>query len=192
MPKQSERRGGSTCCAWENLTPAQQRMLAVGSWTGYSAQQQQEFMNITVAAEAIGVDLSGLTVSSIAIAGQNGAARTELNLSGSTAAVAALNSQLSESGNFSVNTFLGGLPHAGFTDNFRQKARFWSIQINTNTATGAVQIDIDRFNPACGALALIAHGCQVLWHFLTGTDTSVVETADALGGARLPVSIKRS
>src|SRR5437879_1670449 len=112
-------------CAWDNLTPAQQRMLSMGGWTGYSAQQQQEFMNITVAAEAIGIDLSGLTVSSITIAGQNGATRTELNLTGSSVAVGALNSQLTGSGNFSVNTFLGGLPHSGFTDNFRQMVRFW-------------------------------------------------------------------
>ena len=66
-----------------------------------------------------------------------------------------------------------GSPHEGFTGNFRAPGLTGSLQVNTNLASGAVQMDIDNFNPADGATGALMHALfQWLPNKLTGTDNT--------------------
>ena len=60
-----------------------------------------------------------------------------------------------------------------FTGNFRSSGLTNSVQINTNTFTGQIQIDVDPFNPAEGALGALLHGLlQVLPNKITDGDNT--------------------
>ena len=122
-------------------------------------QLQQEFVDITSDAAALGVPLNGLQVSTITIAGQ-GSNQTEVNFTGDTTALV---NWLNNSSAFTSQAQdpMVGPPHPGYTGNYRQNTTTWSMQINTNAA--GAQIDIDssilrtgclvaspRAAPACG------------------------------------------
>jgi len=165
-------------CSWANLSQAQQGMLNAPMWTTASKEAQQEFMDVSLDAAAIGVPLDGLTISTVTIAGQNGAAQTEVNFTGNTANLV---KWLDTSGVFTSNQQdpLVGAPHAGYTGNYRQNTLTWSMQINTNG--GGAQIDIDPYNPAYGLAGLLGHGLfQVIPNLLTGGDTNPFRTRSAL------------
>ena len=58
-----------------------------------------------------------------------------------------------------------------FSGNFRAPGLTGSLQVNTNLTTGQVQMDIDNFNPADGALGAFMRAIfQVLPNKLSGTD----------------------
>ena len=60
-----------------------------------------------------------------------------------------------------------------FSGNFRAPGLTGSLQVNTNVATGQIQMDIDNFNPADGALGAFMHAIfQVVPNMLTGTDNT--------------------
>lgn len=138
---------------------------------------------IGTAAVGLGLNLLGFTNISVQIVGtpnsQGGTyGRTELNLSGGD--VQALINQLCSLG-FSNNSqcpggannsMLVGNPHDGFDGNFRSPGLQNSVQVNTNVATGQIQIDVDPFNPAADPiLGLLLHGLlQVLPNMIAGTD----------------------
>ena len=72
---------------------------------------------------------------------------------------------------------LVGLPHAGFTGNFRSPGFGDSVQVNTvinADGTGSIQIDVDKYNPAAAVpIGLLFHGFgQVIPNKLTGTDNT--------------------
>ena len=105
------------------------------NWGSASAALQQEFVDITSDAAALGANLSGLQVASITVAGQNGASQTEVNLTGDTTALVAW---LNSSSLFTSQAQdpMVGQPHQDYTGNYRQNTTMWSMQINTST-TGA-------------------------------------------------------
>jgi hypothetical protein len=72
------------------------------------------------------------------------------------------------------STPLVGAPHDGFTGNFRSPGLTNSVQVNTNAATGRIQIDVDPFNPAADPiLGALLHGLlQVLPNKINGTDNT--------------------
>ena len=86
--------------------------------------------------------------------GQNGLfTQTELNLSGVN--VQQLQGQLlslgfacAPSSNLLTNIFVGD-PHKPFSDNCRQSGLTNSLQVNSDLATGTVQLDIDPFVTRC-------------------------------------------
>ena len=174
--------GPANPCAWGNLGTSQQGMVTQSVWSGFSAAQQQEFMDITLDAAAIGVNLSGLQLASITIAGENGQTQTEVNFTGNTSQlIASL-----QAGSFTSNTTDGmvGKAHEGFDGNYRQNTLTWSMQVNTNS--GGAQIDIDPFNPAGGLAGLITHGLlQVLPNKITGKDTNPFTAAGALAKRKI-------
>jgi hypothetical protein len=116
----------------------------------------------------------------ITIAGQNGSTQTELNLQGNSAAVQALINSLGANFTSQAQGPLVGAPHAGFTGNYRHNTLMWAMQVNTNVATGAGQIDIDLFNPSYELAGLIGPGGQVGVNTLTGGDTNPFRARGAL------------
>jgi RHS repeat-associated protein len=174
----------SNPCAFGNLTATQQGMVNSATWGGFSAAQQQEFMDITDDAAFLGVPLGGLTITNITIAAPGGASQTEVNFGGDTAALTQWLDGTSsgftcQSATVCPNwsAFVGS-PHPGYTGNYRQNGPMWSMQINTN-ATGA-QIDIDPFNPAGGPTGLLGHAGQVGLHRITNGDTNPFSVRNAL------------
>ena len=112
---------------------------------------------------------------------------TELNLSGGN--VQALMDTMCGLGFYSNgqcgtnNSWLVGSPHTistgpnagtAFTGNFRSPSLTNSLQVNTNAATGDIQIDVDFYNPAAAPiLGLILHGVlQVIPNKITGSDNT--------------------
>jgi hypothetical protein len=100
---------------------------------------------------------------------------TELNMIGTTGAngtVRSLINQMCSLGFYStgdcqcangVDNSGAGSPHTApdstpFTGNFRSPGLLNSVQVNTNPATGQIQIDIGPFKPADGALGAFLHG----------------------------------
>ena len=164
------------------LTPAQKALLGTTAYSSLSSAQQIVFLTDTADAAALGINLAGLTVSAIDVAGTIGSngqkeSQTELNLSGSGAAVAGLTNSLGANFSSWPSSLMVGSPHSGFTGNFRQNTPTWSMQINTN-ASGA-QIDIDPYNPNSGAF--LGHWWDVARNKLTGGDTNYANAASALG-----------
>ena len=115
---------------------------------------------------------------------------TELDLTGTSAALGTLIGQMCTAG-FSSNgqcpaNNMGwvGSPHSiswgpyagqNFTGNFRSSSLFGSVQVNTYVGTngiGYVQIDVDPYNPAAAIpIGAILHGVlQVLPNTMAGTD----------------------
>jgi hypothetical protein len=148
---------------------------------------------VTVAAEATGPGVADaidqLTSPWVQIVGSddpNGGTygETELNFSGTTGPAGTVQDLIDEmcgAGYANNNqcggvnsTWLVGAPHSGFTGNFRSPGLLNSVQINTNVATGAIQIDVDPFNPsALPILGLVLHGVlQVLPNKITGSDNT--------------------
>jgi RHS repeat-associated protein len=152
----------------------------------------QNAINAAAGALGLGQALGTFTNVSVQIAGtanSNGGTygETELNLSGGD--VQALINAMCAAGFYSNlqcatnNTVLVGSPHnissgpnAGipFTGNFRSPSLTNSVQVNTDVATGDVQIDVDPYNPAAyPILGLILHGVlQVMPNMLTGGDNT--------------------
>ncbi len=165
-------------CNWTSLTPAQQAMLSPDMWNSLSAAAQQQFIDVTTDAAALGMPLNGLTVSTITVAGENGASQTEVNLSGNTEA---LKRWLDSSNMFtsSQQDPLAGAPHSGYDGNYRQNTLTWSMQVNTRA--DGVQIDIDPWNPAAGLAGLVGHGLlQFIPNRVTRGDTNPFRTRNAL------------
>jgi hypothetical protein len=165
------------------LAELQKILLGETSWEALTTEQRMVFLVITADAATLGVNLAGFTVSHIAVAGLNGEKQTELNLTATepgAAAVAVNALEQSLRGRFTswTKSQMVGKPHAGFTGNFRQNVAKWSMQINTNPQTGAVQIDIDESNP--NSAAAPAHWLDVMRHNATHTDTAYNKVAAAL------------
>jgi RHS repeat-associated protein len=114
---------------------------------------------------------------------------TELNMTGTTGpdgTVQGLINQMCQLGFYSNDQCPGsggnnsgvGPPHTApngvpFSGNFRAPGLTGSLQVNTNVATGQIQMDIDNFNPADGALGAFMHAIfQVVPNMLTGTDNT--------------------
>jgi hypothetical protein len=148
---------------------------------------------IAAAAGALGLNITGfiLSVQIVGTANPNGGTygETELNLTGTPAAVTSLNAQLCGlnfySNNMcpSNNTWLVGAPHtistgpsAGtpFTGNFRSPGLTNSLQVNTSVSAGTAQIDVDPYNPAPDSpWGLLLHGLlQVIPNQITGSDNT--------------------
>src|SRR5271157_4886697 len=152
--------GPSNPCAYGSLTSAQQTLLGSFNWGAQSAAAQQTFTTISADTAALGLNLAGLTVSSITVAGQNGQTETELNLAGGN--INALISSLGSNFTSQAQDPLVGTPHPGYMGNYRQNTVTWSMQVNTGvdptTGQAIVQIDIDPYNPASGLAGLLGHG----------------------------------
>jgi hypothetical protein len=130
-------------------------------------------MAIRTKANQLGINLEAFSFETMQIAGINGAAQTELRLSGSFFAIIDLVNQMCDAAFYS-NGLLecgegsngsrggpGGRPHGGFDTNFRSSTTRNSLQVNTSIMTGMIELDIDQFNPADGAAGLIGHLLQV-------------------------------
>jgi RHS repeat-associated protein len=142
---------------------------------------------ISTTAQNLGLNLEGFSDISVHVAGTSSPeggnyGETNLNLSGSSAAVQDLVNQLCTLG-FSNNgqcpggagsTPLVGQPHQGFTGNFRAPGLTNSLQVNTNSETGQVQIDVDPYNPAAAPiLGALLHGLlQVIPNKVSGGDNT--------------------
>jgi len=139
------------------------------------------FVNITADAQALGLNLSGMTVSRISQAYSTTNPATgqldtmsELILMGDpTNLIASMGS------NFSGNQ---ANPHPGYDGNYRQNTARWSMQINTSSNPNSLgaQIDIDPWNPNWGLASLIGHGVDVLQGRFGRTDTNQASVARAL------------
>jgi RHS repeat-associated protein len=150
---------------------------------------------IGTAAGNVGLNLGNFTGVGIQIAGTaNGSGtygETELNLTGSVDAVAALEQQMCDLGFYNNggvnggcqnnNSWLVGTPHSGYSGNFRSPGLTNSVQVNTGTVIdpngvvrGIAQIDVDPYNPAAAPiLGLIMHGVlQVLPNKISGGDNT--------------------
>src|SRR5450755_1641366 len=105
---------------------------------------------IAAAAQGVGLNLTGFSSISVQIVGtsvgtSDGSGstygETELNLTGSPAAVTGLVGQLCNLGFYNNNecqsnsTILVGQPHSGYTGNFRSQGLTNSVQVNTATTT---------------------------------------------------------
>jgi RHS repeat-associated protein len=167
------------------LTSAQTALLGGMSFSSLTPQQQIVFLTITADAAFLGVTFTGLTVSSITVAGA-GAINTELNLTGTGASVSALNNL---AGFTCLPNILVGRPHDGGDQNCRANGLSNSLQISGNTNTGEVQLDIDPFNPASSfPVGVFGHFFgQVLPNGIRGTDTNYTNVANALQGKRIQV-----
>jgi len=132
---------------------------------------------ISTAAGNVGLNLGDFTGVGVQIVGTaNGTGgtygETELNLTGSVDAVAALEQQMCNLGFYNNggmnggclnnNSWLVGTPHSGYSGNFRSSGLTNSVQVNTGTALGAngqligiAQIDVDPYNPAASGLVPI-------------------------------------
>ena len=151
---------------------------------------------ISTAAGDVGLNLNNFSGVGVQIVGtSNGSSgtygETELNLTGSVAAVAALEQQMCDLGFYNNggsngacqnnNSWLVGAAHSGYTGNFRSPSLTNSVQVNTGTTIdangntiGIAQIDVDPYNPAASPiLGLILHGVlQVLPNKITGGDNT--------------------
>jgi RHS repeat-associated protein len=138
---------------------------------------------ITGAAQSVGLDLNNFQNFSVQIVGSNGATETELNMTGTRADVQQLINSMCAADFYSTgdgacpngatSSGVVGTPHDGYTGNFRQPGATGSLQVNTNLSAGAIQMDVDPFNPAAGPLGVLAHSIlQWLPNKITGMDNS--------------------
>jgi RHS repeat-associated protein len=181
-------------CAFATLSGAQQALLGAGGqayWAGLPAAAQQFFIDVTDVAAGLSLSLNGLTAQ-VQMAGLNNAPSgtdTELVLSGSSAAIAALQNSLGSNFSNQTQSSLIGTPHllpgqpsggGRFDWNNRQNSAFWAMQVNTSAAAGIAEIDIDQFNPNGGLWPLMGHGIQTGMHKISKTDTNPFAVAKAL------------
>ena len=70
---------------------------------------------------------------------------------------------------------------------WREKVINWPCQIVQHEG-GLLEVDFDRMSPERGLGPAIVHGCEVLWHQLTGSKTSAMDVAKGLRkrGIRVP------
>jgi hypothetical protein len=177
----------------DHLGFAQRSLLGDTPWSALSDEQKVVFQVITSYAESLGVNLAGFVLSSITIAGVDGETQTELNLASAepgAAAVAVNDLESSLQRHFSSwpKAPMVGRPHSGYTGNFRQNVAQWSMQINTNVQTGAVQIDVDPFNP--NSLVAPGHWFDVFRNKVTHSDTAYKNVAAALAKRGIKVAVR--
>jgi len=156
-----------------------------GAWLDRAERAMCISTAIGAAAKAIGLDFSGFTEITVQVAGDSNGrggtyGTTELNLSGGN--VQGVIRQMCDLG-FSNNgnnfcpgnanySPLVGAPHAGYDGNFRSPGLANSVQVNTSGQLG-IQVDIDPWNPADGALGALLHGLlQVLPNKIQGKDNT--------------------
>jgi RHS repeat-associated protein len=172
--------------AWSSFAPLPPG--PINGWTPGSGPDPSCVQDTVLNAGAgVGLDLSKFTDPWVQIVGTPNSSggtygETELNLSGDATAMNGLIAQMCSLG-FANNgqcpggagsTPLVGAAHDGFTGNFRSPSLTNSVQVNTNTATGQIQIDVDPYNPAAyPILGAILHGVlQVLPNKINGTDNT--------------------
>src|SRR2546427_647183 len=119
-------------CDYDNLSGAQQGMVSEDLWGTFMANQQQMFVNVTADAAALGLDLTGLTLSGITQADVTTHidatgkvvfdTMSEVVFSGDTTRLIA---QLNGSSLFSGNQ---PFAHEGYPGNYRQNTAMWARQ----------------------------------------------------------------
>jgi hypothetical protein len=62
---------------------------------------------------------------------------------------------------------------------WREMTINWPCQVIAHEG-GLLEIDFDRMSPERGLAPAIVHGCEVMWHRLTGRKTSAIDVARGL------------
>jgi RHS repeat-associated protein len=153
-------------------------LVSEGQWDDLSRDERVAFLNFTAVAAAVNMPLDGWVLMAVV--------RDRMFLATASTAnnspVQGLTLWLTSSPNFtstSVDPLVGPV-HSGMEANFRQNVPWYAMQVNTNSRSGIVEIDIDYANPAWGVLPLIGHSLEVSFNRLLGRTTDPYRVADAL------------
>lgn len=174
---------------YDKLTDAQKSVLGnnASNYTNLNDREKANFLNITGAAAAAGVDLRGIE------ANFAGGETDRLIFSGDNAGLLRTAFENAPAGDFN-NSPPSGLSHPGQSDwGGRQSVGRNSLQIGGGRGTGGTAsafIDIDYFNPGRGIFNLLGHAGEVIYNRF-GNETNPYRIGKGLGKAVTGYSCKK-